>query len=148
MIKELYDIIEDDLKQHYVEIVDYFYNDYDPLYYHRLGNIVTHTGGLYDALYIKNTREQFLLSLRDENLPMHRQDNSIVYDLNIKKGVHGGIQFIKNAFLPITKPSIEDEMRDFSANYQRTAIQKNVRILMQKYINRIMEAYKQEVNYG
>lgn len=145
MIKELYDIIEDDMRQHYVEAVDYFYNDYDPLYYHRLGNIVTHTGGLYDGFYIQNTDSNLKFYLDSDLLPKHHQDNSIVYDINVRQGVHGGIQFLKRDFLPITEPSIEDDMDNYVSHYLQLVLKSKLYSLVRKYIQKIIDAYRQEV---
>lgn len=113
LLKEYYAIQEKDIKEEFIYSVDVFYSDYDPLYYHRLGNITAHSSGLYDALYIENSSKKFEWYMDDTLLPQHQQNNSIVADLNMKKGQHGGIQYIKGGIVPVTNPSIEYRMYKF-----------------------------------
>ena len=142
IVKEIFDALfdkaEDDARSNYISYVDHFYNDYDPLYYHRLGNIVTHTNGLYDGLTIKNDDRIFEWGVYASLLPPHQQSNSIVAELNMRQGIHGGIQFIKSKTNPpITTPSIIQSMDQFWETYRTSTVYKNLAFLLKKYENKI-----------
>ena len=146
MFKELMSIVENDIRSNYIFYTDYFYQDYDPLYYHRLGNIVTHSGGLYSGLVIYNDDHILEWLIDDSLLPPHHQSNSIVAELNMRRGIHGGIQFIKGQMPPTTIPSIVQSMGDWWESYSGSTLYNKLFTLMPKYRNRFMSAVKEVGN--
>lgn len=138
---EILDKIIHDIQESFNQHVTEFYNDYEPVYYIRFGDPVRKKDGLYNALQIQRDGLNFSAETSPDNLPNHKQNNRIVYRLNIKLGIHGGIQTIRSySSTPITKPSVENYMRAFWSNYKNNLLTDNAFIsIIKKYRRKINE---------